>query len=416
MFSLEKFYNIVYENLLEPLCIDHMWFRRFGSTDPADLWVEQTGKTQGKSYSKISISYDQEPIHSNLVNKFWNPALFPDDVKFDKFDRFARWTMGLTSLYHYDMKHFSPDLFLLANSEHSAEKNKFLSTLDNFHDWYYFYHGFAALDWFGNIPYRKPIKQYSRVFITFNNLYTENRSYRLSMIARLLNQDLDKFGYISMSQQDTAAKIRNEIFCPTSRLGRDDRKLIYHTLLPDPPRLIIDTDDHQGTLSANDILETMCQGLWHIVGETVYYDEKLHLTEKIFKPIVAKRPFILAGAPGNLAYLRSYGFQTFDRWIDESYDSEPDPVRRMDMIVAEVSRLCHLTPTELDAMYTEMTEILEYNFNWMYGGFRGVLVDEMVDNFRRCLIQHNAGRDASMINYVDHSHMDWADIRRRLTY
>jgi hypothetical protein len=180
--------------------------------------------------------------------------------------------------------------------------------------------------------------------------------------------------------------------------------------------LVIDTDNHHGALSANDVLETMCQGLWHIVGETVYYDEKLHLTEKIFKPIVAKRPFILAGAPGNLAYFKSYGFQTFDRWIDESYDSESDPVRRMDMIVAELSRLCRLSPAELDAMYTEMSEVLEYNFNWLYGGFRKVLVDEMVDNFRRCVIQHNAGRNAGSVNYIDHSRMDWADIKMRLTY
>lgn len=410
MFSLEKFYNVVYENLLQPLHIDYMWFRRFGSSDPADLWGHFDADNSNRSYSKTAIAYDQEPIHGKLVSKLWDPGLFLSYGKFDK------WKVGLRGLYHHNVKHFAPDLFLFANSEHSAEKNKFLSTLDNFHDWYYFYHGFAALDWFGNIPYRRPIKQYSRVFITFNNLYTENRSYRLSMIARLLDQGLDQYGYISMSQWDTAVKIRGEIFNPDSRLSRDDRRLIYQTLLPDPPRLVIDTDDHQGTLSANDILEPMCQGLWHIVGETVYYDEKLHLTEKIFKPIAAQRPFILAAAPGNLAYLRSYGFQTFDQWIDESYDSESDPVRRMDMIVAEVHKLCHLPPAELEAMYSEMTEVLEHNFNWMYGGFRQVLVDEMVDNFRRCLIQHNAGRDASMVNYVDHSHMDWADIRRRLTY
>jgi hypothetical protein len=410
MFSLEKFYGIVYENLLQPLHIDHMWFQKFGSSDPKEMDLLSDNFNSWKSYSRVVVACDQEPILTQLAGRLWDSTAFPDDPLF------GNWFTGLHGRYHHSMRHFTPDFNLFANSEHSNEKTKFLSTLDNFQDWYYFYHGFAALDWFGNIPYRRPIKQYSRVFITFNNLYTENRSYRLSLIARLLDQGLDKFGYISMNQQDIVTKIRNEIFSPTSRLGRADRKLIYHTLLPGPPRLVIDTDDHQGTLSANDILEPMCQGLWHIVGETVYYDEKLHLTEKIFKPIVAKRPFILAGAPGNLAYLKSYGFQTFDRWVNESYDSEPDPVRRMDMIVGQVHKLCHLPPTELAAMYEEMTEVLEHNFNWMYDGFRRVLVDEMVDNFRRCLIQHNAGRDASMVNYIDHSHMDWADICRRLTY
>ena len=49
----------------------------------------------------------------------------------------------------------------------------------------------------------------------------------------------------------------------------------------------------------------MSLGLFHIVTETIFYDNKLHFTEKVFKPIVARRPFFLVGAPGNLAYLKS---------------------------------------------------------------------------------------------------------------
>ena len=37
----------------------------------------------------------------------------------------------------------------------------------------------------------------------------------------------------------------------------------------------------------------------------------MHLTEKIFKPIVNKQPFMLLAAPDNLAYLKSYGFKTY---------------------------------------------------------------------------------------------------------
>jgi hypothetical protein len=76
--------------------------------------------------------------------------------------------------------------------------------------------------------------------------------------------------------------------------------------------------------------------LWNIVTETVFYDNKLHLTEKIFKPIVLKRPFVLVGAPGNLQYLKEYGFQTFDKWINEDYDNEIDPDIRIKKIVARI--------------------------------------------------------------------------------
>jgi hypothetical protein len=220
-----------------------------------------------------------------------------------------------------------------------------------------------------------------------------------------------------MSQHDIVDKIRGEIFDTNSQLSKNERKMIFQTLLPNPPKLIIDTKDHHGALSANDVLETMCKGLWHLVTETVYYDNKLHLTEKIFKPIVAQRPFILIASPGNLAYLKSYGFQSFDRWIDESYDEIQDPAERIIAVLDQVEKLCRLNSQDLHTMYQEMTEVLEHNFNWLYsGGFKKIIVNELVDNFRRCLIKHNAGLNSDNISYIDHSRMDWADIQRRLNY
>jgi len=116
------------------------------------------------------------------------------------------------------------------------------------------------------------------------------------------------------------------------------------------------------------------------------------LTEKIFKPIVARRPFILVAAPGNLAYLKSYGFRTFDRWIDESYDFEPDPDLRIKLVTKELKKLCLLTFEQLQEMHQEMQEILDYNFNHFYNGFKELVVSELVDNFESACLQINNGR------------------------
>jgi len=411
MFSLEKFYEVVYENLLAPLHVDYMGFTRFGSSDPSETFYKNHRENAWCPYSRVVVAYDQEPIHTQLASGLWNPQLLPDNEIYDV------WRRELEGRYHHQgMRHWTPDFCVFANSEHSEEKRRFVDQL-GYHDWYYFFHGFAALDWYGNIPYRTPIDQYSRLFITFNNLYTKKRSYRLTLVAELLARGLAPSGHISMNQQDIAGKISSEIFDSRSEIHPADKKMIFQTMLPEPPRLVIDTDQPDGTLSADDNLETLCRGLWHIVTETIYYDDKRHLTEKIFKPIVARRPFILAAAPGNLAYLRSYGFQTFDQWIDERYDDEPDPGIRMRMIVDQVERLCRLSDWDRDAMYRGMQPVLQHNYQWFYGGgFRGMITDELVDNFRRCVIRHNAGRQSSDANWIDHSHMDWADIRRRLSY
>ena len=170
MFSLEKFYDVIDENLLTPLKIDHFHFANNHGTLPHDLAYAWT-KSPSMPWHRIVLSYDQEPLYLNNLAQFWDPVNFNcQDFISDPGSSLMFYT--LTGRYCHGHKHFIPDFFLLANSEHSQEKTEILRYLDNTYDWYYFFHGFAALDWFGNIPYRKPIFNYSKVFISFNHLFT----------------------------------------------------------------------------------------------------------------------------------------------------------------------------------------------------------------------------------------------------
>jgi hypothetical protein len=386
MFSLDCFYLVVSENLLKPIEFSGRYFETFGSTDPRNLVTISLHRKD--CYQKYAIFYDQEPMYDDQ---------FSEICEFFQFSKFKTFNFAI----------------IIANSEHSRTKDNLLKE-HNLLDWYYFFHGFAALDWYKNIRYLPPIKAFSKVFISFNNLINEKRSYRLTLISMLLNLDLTKHGHISITQQDTVKKIKAELFSPHSLLSKESKSLIYKTLLPNPPKLIIDFGTTVGTLSANDNLETLSLGLFHVVTETIFYDEKLHLTEKIFKPIVARRPFILVGAPGNLAYLKSYGFRTFDRWIDESYDLEQDPDQRLFKIVNEIDKLCKLSEWELVQMYNEMQEILEYNFQWFYNGFREQITNELVDNFESLIKKCNAGKDVSSKNYINSSRVDFDAVKKLL--
>ena len=104
----------------------------------------------------------------------------------------------------------------------------------------------------------------------------------------------------------------------------------------------------------------------HVVTETCFWEDKEHLTEKIFKPIVARQPFVLLGCAGNLQYLKDYGFRTFDRWWDESYDSIADPVQRLEAVVKIVRDICQRSTHELEAMLADMSAVLEYNLSRFY--------------------------------------------------
>jgi hypothetical protein len=63
------------------------------------------------------------------------------------------------------------------------------------------------------------------------------------------------------------------------------------------------------------------------------------LTEKTFKPIKHGQPFVIVGAPGSLADLRSLGYRTFDHVIDNSYDLEINNTQRWIKIKAAIAKI-----------------------------------------------------------------------------
>lgn len=412
MFSLDSFYKIISANLLNPINFTSFYFSRFGSTNFKDL-VGTTNDENNKFHSdpiiKVLLFYDQEPIFfKNFVNIVKMPHGDDWSAAWMAFQEFHG-EMTFDCRFYYFEEFFK----VLANSEISEEKTNILKDF-GYSDWYYFFHGFAALDWFRNIKYIPPNYEFTKVFICFNNLYNEKRSYRLNLVARLIDKNLDQFGAISLNPDNLKAKIKQELYSPTSLLSVESKKIVYHNLYLTTPNLVIDTNNYDGTLSAFDDLDVLSQGLFHIVTETIFYDKKLHLTEKIFKPIVARRPFILVGAPGNLKYFKSYGFKTFDKWIDESYDDIDDPDERIIKIVDEIEKLTKLSNKELKQLQIEMSEIVEFNYNHFYGDFKNIIINELVDNFELCLKKFNAGKDRSFLNYFDYSNIDFEKVKNLL--
>lgn len=86
------------------------------------------------------------------------------------------------------------------------------------------------------------------------------------------------------------------------------------------------------------------------------------LSEKIFKPILHKHPFVLVSNPHTLPLLHRRGYQTFHPYIDESYDTQEDNARRLCMIADEIKRLSMLTDEELSEWQSNVNEICEHNF------------------------------------------------------
>ena len=76
-----------------------------------------------------------------------------------------------------------------------------------------------------------------------------------------------------------------------------------------------------------------------IVTETHFSNDVLFVSEKIWKPMRYGHPFLVAGTPGTLSYIRQLGFQTFAPAIDERYDTITDDGERMQALFHAIDAL-----------------------------------------------------------------------------
>jgi len=364
--------------------------------------------TPGWHSTKKIYFYDQEPLLNQISEHYFDVFNFPDE-----FDDTALLDMCKSGEMIYDFPVPSKEhLNYCFTHPNTKNKKKIIVTseISSLFDYYskkystnklyYFFHGFAALDWYRGfyaLNYNKQvIRDYTYDYITFNRLVSNDRSYRCYFVSKLAEELLLEHGQISFGLATEQASWKEEITDLNTKLSA---RAINHIKLhlPSTP-LIIDSEQVQGSASA-DIPRCTNDSFWHIVTETVFYYDKLHLTEKIFKPIVSKQPFMLLAAPGNLAYLRSYGFKTFEGIVDESYDLIQDPDQRTEAVVKQLVWYCNLSSEEKQQVIERLAPIVEYNFQHFYGEFKHIITRELLDNCKTLFKE--IGYDDKTIAYDD---------------
>jgi hypothetical protein len=115
------------------------------------------------------------------------------------------------------------------------------------------------------------------------------------------------------------------------------------------------------TLGANDhtISHPAYQDAWcNVVTETSAVVS--FTSEKIWKPIAAGQLFLIAGAPGTAAWLKSIGFHTFD----DHYDLKINLSTRFDLLVDVIDR----HQDDARAWWHANRFHIEHNYHWFRSG------------------------------------------------
>jgi hypothetical protein len=122
-----------------------------------------------------------------------------------------------------------------------------------------------------------------------------------------------------------------------------------------------DIDQFEGTSASRYALLPLSiynQTYYSIVAETTTENSYNQYTEKVAKPIIAGRPFVVFAGKNYLSNLRQLGFKTFASVVDESYDTIADLHQRMTAAWHQVEWLCEQDP---EHVYRELHEVLQHN-------------------------------------------------------
>ena len=211
-------------------------------------------------------------------------------------------------------------------------------------------------------------KKYDKKFLNFNRRW---RTQRPCFVAHLFLENMLDLGYVSLAKSDD---LRNwESVWGSMLQTHNHHPALLQKFIDNKdkifaiPELYLDQKDL--TINRANLLLSTEQlyrdTYFSVVSETNFFyaeEPALFLTEKIFKPIAHKHPFIVISRPKTLSLLRDLGYKTFENIIDESYDNETDDVTRMMMILRETQRLCYLSEYELESFLEEARVICNYNY------------------------------------------------------
>jgi len=319
-------------------------------------------------------------------------------------------TNDINAIFFFDQEPVQPSIHLptfesfnLRNS-HKNKKNKFLVTSETNSDnldyickvyglqpFYYFFHGWAALDWYRGYnrtfcitpPEQRHIK---KTFFSPNRIIGGERSHRVLQLYHFYIHDL-MHNHISAP-----------LVCPVENKHISEIADFYKHRYPDNwrchlgefpgivtavsnmdlPKVFLGEDSQRMSSCWLDQFDLCAESMIYHVSETVYFGRRQHLTEKTFKPIALGMPFVLSAPAGSLAYLRKYGFKTFDTVWSEMYDSISNDFRRIMQVSEVLKKIDMLSETEKNNMFEKCIPIIEHNWNHFYGGgFEKVLWAEL---------------------------------------
>lgn len=282
--------------------------------------LEDTLPDAQYSNMPVLFCHDQEPLDFDLYN---------DNILYDQSEQLVKHHVDIGKALdrkykNLNLRWIDPlnkiEYWTLLHSELKSSEVKKYEDTGLFKCAYWWAHAPIAIDWYRFARYDSRLKRQSQDikanFLVYARGTTGKRAYRNLFLEQLKSIDSVQIG--SFNQYEV-------------------------------------TGNSSATYDPYDFAHTNCS----VILETVF--DRIHLTEKTLRPLACGHPFLLLNGAGALETIRSYGFHTFQPYMNESYDKETDPVKRMDMVLKEMQRINSSSAKYQQWIWKGCQEIANYN-------------------------------------------------------
>ena len=251
--------------------------------------------------------------------------------------------------------------------------------------------GCSHFEWMG-ASYPNYNKEYQpgpklKKFLCFNKVH---RQHRIDFLEYVINNIPLEETYYSFDcdNEEHLELITNHEDYPGINSIKDKIPLVLNKTAERSNPVNIIEDDHQ--YFENSYFSVVTETLFHHYPVDPSAGLQLQIpntfpgrfvSEKTFKCVAMKHPFIILGPYKLLDFLKSRGYKTFSPYIDESYDNIENDDERLLAVCKEVKRLSEL-PEEQLIQFTEFAKpIVEYNEQVMRSVTNFTTINNLADFF-----------------------------------
>jgi hypothetical protein len=231
----------------------------------------------------------------------------------------------------------------------------------------------------------EPIQEHSKDPKRFKKFLFLNkglRPHRIALTSELLKRNLIKDCYFSFCHNVNSIDIESLIINSLSLFFSDKildfAKTNTVDFLKDPIWLTLQDNGSNMHCPSEEDIKIHQYSLFSVVSETLFFsnadyksDSVRHIlhalpgytfTEKTYRCIWLKHPFVLSSYAHSLRNFREQGYKTFHPHINESYDCEENDENRIIMIADEIQRLCNMSEQETTTWLHAVHDVCDYNY------------------------------------------------------